>query len=196
MEEKFDENENEIVEEVLDEVVDGDVEDNSTLEGDIVDETLLENQLEEAKAENQKLKKAVFDITDKYQKSIVEFDNFRNRTIKEKATMYDDGVLKTITTFLPVIDNLERALLSIDEDADDPLSKGVKMTLKQLNDIFNNLNVTQIEAKGKTFDPNLHSAMAQEDNPDFGENEIMEELLRGYMYKEKVIRPSMVKVAN
>ena len=119
-----------------------------------------------------KLEQQAADNLDKYQRTLAEFDNFRKRTIKEKAVMYDDGVRSTIEKLLTVIDNLERAV-AVQEgkvDADDAL--------------------------GEKFDPNLHAAVAHEDDESYGENEVILEMLKGYKYKDKVIRHSMVKVAN
>ena len=97
------------------------------------------------------------------------------------------------------MDNLERALAAqqnVEEAQNDPFVKGIEMTLKQFKEILQAMGVTEIAALGEKFDPNLHAAVAHEDNEDFGENEIMLEMLKGYKYKDKVIRHSMVKVAN
>ena len=135
---------------------------------------------------------------DKYQRTLAEFDNFRKRTVKEKAVMYDDGVRNTIEKLLSVIDNLERAV-AVQEgkaDAEDAFFKGVKMTLVQFREILHSIGVEEIQALGEKFDPNLHAAVAHEDDENYGENEIILEMLKGYKYKDKVIRHSMVKVAN
>ena len=132
---------------------------------------------------------------DKYLRTLAEFDNYRNRTTREKAQMYDDGVAATVEKLLPVVDNLERAIQAA-ADEEDPLLKGVQMTFNQLMETFKNMGVEEIPALGETFDPAFHAAVAHEENPDYGENEIVLVLQKGYKYKEKVIRPSMVKVAN
>jgi molecular chaperone GrpE len=112
--------------------------------------------------------------------------------------MYDDGVRSTVEKLLMVIDNLERAVMvqegKVDEN--DAFFKGVKMTLTQFQDVLKGLGVEEIKAVGEKFDPNLHAAVAHEDNEEYGENEVVLEMLKGYMYKDKVIRHSMVKVAN
>ena len=131
---------------------------------------------------------------DRWQRAMAEFDNFRKRTAKEKAGMYDEGVATAATALLPVVDNLERALASVTEES--PLKTGVEMTCKQLLEVLAGLGVTPIPALGETFDPNRHNAVLHEDDPDAGENTIVMELQKGYMYKDKVIRYSMVKVAN
>lgn len=134
---------------------------------------------------------------DKYQRILAEFDNFRKRTAKEKASMYDEGVKETVAQLLPVMDNLERALASAeDKNTDDGLFKGLDMTLKQLKGVFLELGVTEIKSIGEKFDPNLHSAVSHIEDERYGENEIIFEMLKGYKYKDKVIRPSMVQVAN
>lgn len=142
------------------------------------------------------LEKQAAEYLDKYQRCFAEFDNFRKRTMKEKASMYDDGVRDTVEKLLPVIDNLERAVAVQKADTEDSFSKGVVMTLKQFQEILAALGVEPIQAMGEKFDPNLHSAVAHEDDEQYGENEIILEMLKGYKYKDKVIRHSMVKVAN
>ena len=138
------------------------------------------------------------DKQDKFQRTLAEFDNFRKRTSKEKASMYDDGVRDTIEKLLPIFDNLERAIASVDGkvDENDPLLKGVKMTDKQLKEILAAMGVEEIKALGEKFDPNLHAAVAHVEDENFGENEVVLDMMKGYKYKEKVIRHSMVKVAN
>lgn len=137
------------------------------------------------------------DCLDKYQRLFAEFDNFRKRTAKEKTSMFDDGVRTTVEKLLPVLDNLERAVSAQEEKTpDDAFFKGVAMTLKQLNEVLVSIGVEEIEALGEKFDPNLHAAVAHEDNEEFGESEVIVDMLKGYKYKDKVIRHSMVKVAN
>ncbi len=144
-----------------------------------------------------KLEAQCADYLDKYQRCFAEFDNFRKRTIKEKASMYDDGVRSTVEKLLPVVDNLERAVaVECENNAENSFYKGVAMTLKQFQEILTSMGVEQIKALGETFNPNLHAAVAHEDNEEYGENVIMLEMQKGYQYKDKVIRHSMVKVAN
>ena len=134
----------------------------------------------------------------RFQRTLAEFDNFRKRTMKEKASMYDDGVRDTIEKLLPLFDNLERAISSVEGkvDDEDPLLKGVKMTDKQLKEILASMGVEEIKALGEKFDPNLHAAVAHVDDKNYGENEVIIDMLKGYKYKDKVIRNSMVKIAN
>lgn len=155
-------------------------------------------KLEEERLKNPSVKEAEEKAEmykDKYLRTLAEFDNYRNRTIKEKAAMYDDGIISAVEKLLPVVDNLERAVQASDNE-EDPLLKGVKMTLNQLMETFKSMGVEEIPAMGEKFDPNFHAAVAHEENPDAGENEITLVLQKGYMYKTRIIRPSMVKVAN
>ena len=148
--------------------------------------------------EVEELGQKLADMQDKFQRTLAEFDNFRKRTSKEKASMYDDGVRDTIEKLLPIFDNLERAIASVEGkvDENDPLLKGVKMTDKQLKEILAAMGVEEIKALGEKFDPNLHAAVAHVEDENFGENEVVLDMMKGYKYKEKVIRHSMVKVAN
>ncbi len=158
-------------------------------EGEVVDEAAEKiTKLEQQATEN----------FDKYQRCLAEFDNFRKRTAKEKASMYDDGVRDTIEKLLNVVDNLERAVAAQESKAEenDGFFKGVQMILKQFQEVLHGLGVVEIKALGEQFDPNLHAAVAHEDDESYGENEIILEMLKGYQYKDKVIRHSMVKVAN
>ncbi|MBS4959407.1 MAG: nucleotide exchange factor GrpE [Clostridiales bacterium] len=151
-----------------------------------------------SKEEYEKLETQVKELQDKYLRTFAEFDNFRKRTIKEKAGMFDDGVRETVEKIIPVLDNFERAV-EAQKDKDevqDAFYKGVNMILKQFTETMSALGVEPIKAVGEKFDPNLHAAVAHEDNEEYGENEVILEMQKGYQYKGKVIRPSMVKVAN
>ena len=162
-------------------------------------EGTVEDPVDETQKEIDALKAQAAENLDRYQRCLAEFDNFRKRTAKEKASMYDDGVKDTVEKLLCVVDNLERAVAAqqnVEDAQKDPFVKGIEMTLKQFKEILQAMGVTEIAALGEKFDPNLHAAVAHEDNEDFGENEIMLEMLKGYKYKDKVIRHSMVKVAN
>lgn len=161
------------------------------------DTTQQEQQEQTQEDITAKLEAQCADYLDKYQRCFAEFDNFRKRTIKEKASMYDDGVRSTVEKLLPVVDNLERAVaVECENNAEDSFYKGVAMTLKQFQEILTAMGVEPIKALGETFNPNLHAAVAHEDNEEYGENIIMLEMQKGYKYKDKVIRHSMVKVAN
>lgn len=135
------------------------------------------------------------DLLDKYQRLFAEFDNYRKRSIKERGQANDDGVRSTVLVLLPVFDNLERAVSS-SKDIEDPLYKGIEMTMKTLKQVLDSLGVKAIPAVGEKFNPDLHDAVIHEDSEEHGENEVVMEMQKGYMYKDKVIRHSMVKVVN
>lgn len=165
-------------------------------EGEILEEAA--EALDETEAKIAALEQQAAEHLDKYQRCLAEFDNFRKRTAKEKTSMYDDGVRSTVEKLLTVIDNLERAVAVQEGKAEenDAFFKGVKMTLTQFQEVLKGIGVEEIPTVGEKFDPNLHAAVAHEDDENYGENEIMLEMLKGYKYKDKVIRHSMVKVAN
>lgn len=147
--------------------------------------------------EKAELEKKANDYLDRYQRTLAEFDNFRKRTMKEKASMYDDGVRDSVLKLIPVVDNFERAVSAVsEEEKESGLYKGIEMVLKQFTEILTSLGVQEIEAEGKAFDPNLHNAVMHIEDENFGENEIAAVLQKGYICKDKVIRPSMVQVAN
>ena len=123
-----------------------------------------------------------------------EYDNYRKRTAKEKENLWTDAKADTVQAFLPVYDNLERALKQ--ETADEAFKKGVEMTMNQLKEVFAKLGVTEIDAQGKPFDPNLHNAVMHIEDDNLGENTVAQVFQAGFMLGEKVIRFAMVQVAN
>ena len=135
------------------------------------------------------------DVTDRYQRLMAEYDNFKKRTQKEKEAIYVDSVKDTVSELLPVIDNLLRAIDAF-EDKESSECKGVAMVLKQTEDIFTKIGVSEIKAVGEEFNPELHNAVMHVEDDTVTENTIVEEFQKGYIYKDKVIRYSMVKVAN
>jgi len=139
--------------------------------------------------------KLAADLINRLQRNMAEFDNYRKRTVKEKANIYDDGIKNTLEKLLPVVDNFERALTATDEK-DSSLYKGLEMIFRQLSDIFKHMGVELIPGIGSNFDYNVHHAVAHIEDETFGENVVAEELQKGYKYKDNVLRPSMVKVAN
>ncbi len=148
------------------------------------------------KKEKKKDKKdqKIEELTDRLQRTMAEFDNFRKRTEKEKASMYVIGAKEIIEKILPVVDNFERGLGTAVEG--DAFAEGMQMIYKQLMTTLEELGVKTIEAVGQPFDPNLHNAVMHVDDPEQGENIIVEEFQKGYTYKDFVVRHSMVKVAN
>lgn len=138
---------------------------------------------------------AVLELKDKYARLYAEFDNYRKRTEREKAQMYDMGAKRVIEKILPVVDNFERALQSIPEESrSSALAEGVDRIYKQLFKLFDELEVKAIEAVGAKFDPNLHNAVMTESEGEAEEDTVTEDLLKGYTYKGEVVRHSMVKV--
>ena len=131
---------------------------------------------------------------DQFLRLAAEYDNYRKRTAKEKESLWADAKADTVQAFLPVYDNLERALKQ--ETSDEAYKKGVEMTMNQLKEVFAKLGVTKIEAEGKPFDPNLHNAVMHIEDESLGENMVAEVFQAGFMLGEKVIRFAMVKVAN
>jgi len=151
---------------------------------DVNYEELLAKKEEELSAKN-----------DQYQRLLAEYDNFKKRTVREKEAIYSDSVKDTVAALLPVIDNLERALSAFEDKTTDQY-KGVEMILTQTETIFKNLGVEEIKSVGETFNPELHNAVMHVEDGAVTENTVVEEFQKGYTYKDKVIRYSMVKVAN
>lgn len=149
------------------------------------------------KEKKDKKDEQIAELTDKLKRQLAEFENFRNRTDKEKSQMYAVGAKDVIEKILPVIDNFERGLKSIPEDQKGgPVASGMEMIYKQLITVLSDLGVTPIEAVGQEFDPNLHNAVMHAEDEGLGENIVAEEFQKGYKYKDTVLRHSMVKVAN
>lgn len=146
------------------------------------------------KKEKDKYEQQIEELTDRLKRSMAEFDNFRKRTEKEKASMYIIGAREIVEKILPVVDNFERGLAQAPEG--DAFADGMKMIYKQLLTTLDDLGVKPIEAVGQEFDPNFHNAVMHVEDESVGENIIVEELQKGYTYKDFVVRHSMVKVAN
>ena len=140
------------------------------------------------------LKKDLSDQEDKFLRLAAEYDNYRRRSQKEKESAWADAKAETAAAFLPVYDNLERALKQ--DTADEAYKKGVEMTMNQLKEIFSKLGITEIDALGQPFDPALHNAVMHVEDESLGENTVAEVFQAGFMLGEKVIRFAMVKVAN
>ena len=149
------------------------------------------------KKELEKKAEQISELTDRNMRLMAEFDNYRKRTEKEKAAMYGMGAKDVVEKILPVIDNFERGFsLVAEEDMEDPFTQGMEKIYKQFLTVLEGLGVTPIEAVGKEFDPNYHNAVMHVDDENFGENIVVEEFQKGYLYKDSVVRHSMVKVAN
>lgn len=133
---------------------------------------------------------------EKYTRLLAEFDNMRTRNEKENAKMFDFGAKDTLEKLLPVVDNLERALESVPEDQKNGFEEGVEKIYKQLMDVLSGIGVVPMEAVGKEFNPDFHNAVVHVEDESQPENIVVEEMQKGYMYKDQVLRYSMVKVAN
>lgn len=173
----------EVVEETTDTATEPEVE--------ATEELTKEAELEKKLAEKETEAKSYLD---RLQRTMAEFDNFRKRTTKEKSMMYENGAKESLEPLLAVMDNFERALDAKEED--NAFVQGIEMIYKQLKTVLEDLGVTEIEAVGQPFDPNFHNAVTHVEDDAFGENEVAEVFQKGYMYKDSVLRYSMVKVAN
>lgn len=159
-----------------------------------VDEAFSDENLEE---KQDKKDIAIADLTDRLKRSMAEFDNFRKRSEKEKATMFDMGARSIAEKILPVVDNFERAMVAAPKEGDGKaFADGITMIYNQLKKTLEDLGVKPIDCVGQAFDPNFHNAVMHVEDESLGENVVAEELLKGYMYKDSVLRHSMVKVAN
>ena len=197
------------VEESLDEKVDKDVTEevasettneveNNEAEVENVEETVVE-AAEDGNEADKKDKKDILieELNDKYMRTFAEFDNFRKRTEKEKAAMFEVGAKSIIEKILPIVDSFERGLATLtEEEKGQPFADGMDKVYKQMVKALEEAGVTPIEAVGKEFDPNLHNAVMHGEDDSLGENIVAEEYQKGYMYRESVVRYSMVKVVN
>ena len=137
------------------------------------------------------------ELRDRYMRTLAEYENFRKRTEKEKADIYSFAVRDVMNKILPVLDNLERGVAAVPEDQkDDPFAAGMDKILKQFVKALDDVGVKPIEAAGKDFNPDLHNAVMHVEDETLGTNVVAEELLKGYTYRDTVVRHSMVKVAN
>lgn len=158
---------------------------------------VINDELKSLKGQLEAKSRKCDEYMDLLQRKAAEFDNYKKRTIKEKESLYSDAVADAVSSFLPVADNMERALLACSKEGDiSSLREGVEMTFKQLNEVFKNFGVEEIKSVGKKFDPNVHNAVMHIEDDTYGDNEVIEEFQKGYKVKDKVIRYSMVKVAN
>ena len=185
----------------IDKNIDSEATEEAVSEADDVKEE--QNVEEEQNAEEQTDRKEdkkdaqIAELTDRYKRLLAEFDNYRKRTEKEKSAMYEVGVKDTLEKILPIVDNFERGLATVsEENKEDAFVVGIDKTYRQLTTTLANMGVVAIDTFEKEFDPNIHNAVMHVDDENYGENAIVEEFQKGYMYKESVLRHSMVKVAN
>ncbi len=151
------------------------------------------SKAKELAAKDQKIE----ELTDRLMRTMAEFENFRKRSEKEKGQMFDIGVKSVIEKLLPIIDNFERGLGAISEtEKESAFAKGIEMIYKQLLTALDEIGVKPIDAVGKEFDPNLHNAVMHGEDESLGANIVSDEFQKGYIYRDLVIRHSMVKVVN
>ncbi|MBE5876642.1 MAG: nucleotide exchange factor GrpE [Lachnospiraceae bacterium] len=151
----------------------------------------------EKKDKENKLQEKVDELEDRVKRQMAEFDNFRKRTEKEKAAMFETGARSVIEKILPVVDNFERGLGALsEEELKQPFAEGMNMVYKQMMTELEKLDVKAIEAVGCEFDPNLHNAVMQVESEEYESGVIAQELQRGYTYRDTVIRYSMVAVVS
>ncbi|WP_242657947.1 nucleotide exchange factor GrpE [Lachnoclostridium phytofermentans] len=149
------------------------------------------------KEKKDKKDEKIDELTDRLMRNMAEFENFRKRTEKEKTQMFEVGAKDIIERILPVIDNFERGLAAVSvEEKDSAFVQGIEKIYKQLVTTLEAAGVKQIEAAGKEFDPDFHNAVMHAEDEEYGENIVAEEFQKGYMYRETVVRHSMVKVVN
>lgn len=161
------------------------------------EETSEKKKLFGRKAKKDPRDEKIEELTDRVTRQMAEFDNFRKRTEKEKSAMYEIGAKSVIEKLLPIVDNFERGFLTVaEEDKEDSFVKGMEMVYKQILTTFETIGVKPIEAVGREFNPDLHNAVMHVDDETVGENIIVEEFQKGYIYHDSVVRYSMVKVAN
>ena len=134
-------------------------------------------------------------VTDQFTRLTAEYENYRKRTTKEKESIYQDAKMDTVTAFLPVYDNLERAMKT-EGDEDSPHKKGLEMIFTQYKEVLNKLGITEMESLGQPFDPNRHNAVMHVDDENVGENVVVDVFQAGFMMGEKVLRFATVRVAN
>lgn len=176
-------------------------------EEDSEEETAAEENSEDAqcgkkglfkkKDKKSKQEEKIAELSDRVQRQMAEFDNFRKRTEKEKAQMFEVGAKSIIEKILPVVDNFERGLSAVPEDAKgDPFVEGMDKIYKQLMTELENLEVKAIDAVGTEFDPEFHNAVMQVESDEFESGIVAQELQKGYMYRDSVVRHSMVAVVQ
>ncbi len=157
----------------------------------------IKDLVERAKLEAKKKDDQIADLTDRYKRTLAEYENFRKRTEKEKSDIYAYAVKDVLTKILPVADSFERGLAAVpDDEKDGAVAKGMEKIYKQFQKTLSDIGVKPIEAEGKPFDPNYHNAVMHVEDDSLGENVVAKDLQKGYTYKDTVIRHSMVQVAN
>lgn len=201
-------NTDEVIEASVEEIQEADVneQDEETTSQECVEDEVTQDEDQESgkkgffgkkKEKKDKKDEQIEELSDRLKRTMAEFENFRKRTDKEKEQMFEVGARSIVEKILPTVDNFERGLNAVsEEDKNSPFVEGMNMVYKQLLSSLEESGVKQIDALGKEFDPNLHNAVMHEENEELGENIVSEEFQKGYIYRETVVRYSMVKVAN
>lgn len=172
-------------------------EENDTIEGTENEDSKEEKKSKKSKKKKDKKDEQIEELQDRVKRQMAEFDNFRKRTEKEKAQMFEVGAKSIIEKILPVVDNFERGLAAIPEnEQSSAFADGMNMIYKQLMTELEQAGVTPIEAVGKEFDPELHNAVMQVENDELESGTVAQELQKGYTYRENVVRHSMVTVVQ
>lgn len=195
--ENLDENSDENLDENLDEIADETKEtSNKSAEGKA--EKGSKSFFKNAKSKDLAVKdQKIEELSDRVMRTMAEFDNFRKRSEKEKSAMYDIGVKSIIEKLLPVVDNFERGLGTLtDKEKESGFAQGIDMIYRQLMTTLDEIGLKPIDAVGKEFDPNLHNAVMHGEDDSLGENIVSDEFQKGYIYRDMVVRHSMVKVVN
>lgn len=155
---------------------------------------LLKAEIDRLEKDNKKLTEENAELNDKYMRLAAEYDNYRKRSTKERENVYADAFADAAAAFLPLIDNIERAVSFAEDNSN--LSEGVKMLYKQLGDVLTKMKIEEIAPDGEQFDPTYHNAIMHDEDESYGENVVSQTLQKGYRIGEKVIRHALVKVVN
>jgi molecular chaperone GrpE len=194
-EEELNKNAEAQVDETVEEIV---TEATDAAEAEVSEKTSRSDKKKQKKidAELEKMKAEVAEANDKYMRLYAEYDNYRRRSAKEKEAAWGDAYCDAIEQILPILDNLERAAQYGGDDKESPLAKGLELTLKSFSETLEKMGVHEIEALGVEFNPEVHNAVMHVEDETLGENIVAEVFMKGYAKGDKVIRHSMVKVAN
>ena len=193
----------EAVEETIEEPVEASEAEETSETEETVDETAEENEEEKPKKEGffkkkkDKKDEQIEELNDRVKRQMAEFENFRKRSEKEKSQMFDMGAKNVIEKILPVVDNFERGFTTVEEaDKDDAFVQGMQQVYKQLMTELESIGVTPIEALGQEFNPDFHNAVMQVESEEYESGIVAQEFMKGYMYKDTVVRHSMVGVVS
>ena len=173
---------------------------NNSSNEEIIEETsdAVEVEEEAVEASEESSEDKYNELEDRYMRLLAEYDNYQKRTTREKESRYGDAVIDTAAAFLPVMDDLSRALeLEVINEEAVKVKEGIELVAKKLKDVLSKLGIEEIVAVGEEFDPNIHNAIQHIEDDSVTENTVVEEYMKGYIYKgTRVVRHSMVKVAN